>query len=109
MTLADLAGRLPLSYAESVELALVFGDSIAARLAEIQEAHGSPWLRIDPKRLTDGRWMVGADLLTEVGPGGLLAEGFAYLNVARFPEIEVVPMADAVAMIPRLEEPPVDG
>lgn len=109
MTLADLAGRLPLSYAESVDLALVFGDSIAARLAEIQQAHGSPWLHVDPKRLTDGRWMASADLLTEVGPGGLLAEGFAQLNASRFVEIEVVPMADAVALIPRLPEAHVDA
>ena len=109
MTLADLAARLPLPYAEATELALVFGDAIARRLAEIQEEHGSPWLRIEPRLLTDGRWMVAADLLTEVGPGGLLEDGFAQVNAARLAEIEVVPMADAVALIPRLEERRVDG
>jgi hypothetical protein len=101
MTLQDLAGRLPLKYAESLEVALVFGDSLAARLDEIQQSHGCPWLRVSPVRLTDGRWMVAGDMLTEVGPGGLLAEGFLHLDATRFSEIEIVPMADAVALIQR--------
>ena len=107
MTLADLT--LPLAYEMAVDLALVFGDPIAARLAEIQERHGCPCLRIEPRLLTDGRWMLSADLLSEVGPAGLLADGFAQVNAARLAEIEVVPMSVAVALIPRLPEAPVDA
>jgi hypothetical protein len=87
----------------------VFGDSIAARLAEIQAEHGSASLTVSPVRLTDGRWMVCADLLSEVGPGGLLADGFSHLNVSRFPEIAVVPMVDVLPLVPRIQEPGVDG
>jgi|688.fasta_scaffold78156_3 hypothetical protein len=107
MTLADLT--LPLAYEMAVDLALVFGGPIAARLAEIQEQHGSPSLHVSPVRLTDGRWMCCADLLSEVGPGGLLAEGFSHLDRSRLAEIEVVPMSVAVALIPRLPEAPVDA
>jgi hypothetical protein len=53
--------------------------------------------------------MCCADLLSEVGPGGLLAEGFSHLDRSRLAEIEVVPMSVAVALIPRLPEAPVDA
>ena len=107
MTLADLT--LPLAYDMAVDLALVFGDPIAARLAEIQEQHGSPSLHVSPVRLTDERWMCCADLLSEVGPGGLLAEGFSHLDRSRFTEIEVVPMSAIMPLVPRLLEPGVDA
>lgn len=105
MTLNDIAGRLPLAYDESLTLALVFGDQVAGMMAAAQEQHGSPWLRVAPVLLTDGRSMLAAELLTEVGPGGLLADWFAHLDASTFADIEVVPMADAVALIPPVPTP----
>ena len=105
MTLHDIAGRLPLAYDESLTLALVFGDHVAGMMAAVQEQHGSPWLRVAPVLLTDGRAMLAAELLTEVGPGGLLADWFANLDPTMSVDIEVVPMADAVALIPTVPSP----
>jgi hypothetical protein len=43
--------------------------------------------------------MLNADILTECLPGGLLHGGFSHLDAERFADIEVVPMADAVALL----------
>lgn len=50
--------------------------------------------------LTDGRYMLGADLLTEIGPGGLYSEGFGQLPQEALPLVQVVPLTDALALRP---------
>lgn len=70
MTLADIT--LPIEYAKARSLALVFTPTLAARLAELHRLHGSRNCVPVPLRLIDGRLVLGADLLTEVEPGGLL-------------------------------------
>ena len=97
MTLADIA--LPVTYEWGKENALVFGVALAQRLAEVQAEHGDPRHVPNPLPLTDGRFMLASDILTECLPGGLVYGGFSRLDAARFSEIEVVPMAEAVAMI----------
>jgi hypothetical protein len=99
MTLGDLA--LPISYADARQYALVFTPQLAARLAELHALHGSKKCRPVPRTLTDGRLMLSADVLTEIGPGGLLeamwnAADKAVLNAS----VEVLPWADAVALLP---------
>ena len=44
--------------------------------------------------------MLTADILTECLPGGLVYGGFSQLDSERFHEIEVVPLAEAVALLP---------
>jgi hypothetical protein len=104
MTVADLLPSLPLIYADAKQYGLVFGADLAARLAEVQAANPSQHYA-SPVLLNDGRYLLCGDLLSEVGPGGLYAQGFAALNPTRFDEIEVIPWADAVAMIPQLPVP----
>jgi hypothetical protein len=43
--------------------------------------------------------MLNADILTECLPGGFLHGGFSHLDAERFADIEVMPMADAVALL----------
>lgn len=97
MTLADLT--LPVTYEWGNEHALVFDAALAQRLAEVQAEHGDPRHVPNPLPLTDGRFMLTADILTECLPGGLVYGGFSRLDAARFSQIEVVPMAEAVAML----------
>lgn len=97
MTLADIS--LPVTYEWGKEHALMFDASLAQRLAEVQAEHGDPRHVPNARPLTDGRFMLNADILTECLPGGLVYGGFSRLDAARFSEIEVVPMAEAVAMI----------
>ena len=98
MTLADLS--LPVDYTWAKGFALVFDASLAQRLAEVQAEHGDPRHVPNARPLTDGRFMLNADILTECLPGGLVYGGFSRLDAGRFVEIEVVPMAEAVALLP---------
>lgn len=98
MTLADIS--LPVTYEWGVAYALLFDAALAQRLAEVQAEHGDPRHRPAPRRLTDGRFMLTADILTECVPGGLVYGGFSHLDAARFDEIAVLPIAEAVALLP---------
>jgi hypothetical protein len=98
MTLSDVT--LPVSYKWGVAHSLVFDAALAQRLAEVQGQHGDPRHVPSPRRLTDGRFMLTADILTECVLGGLVYGGFSQLDAGRFSEIEVVPLADALALLP---------
>ena len=98
MTLSDIT--LPVTYEWGVEHALVFAADLAQRLAQVQAEHGDPRHVPNARPLTDGRFMLTADILTECLPGGLVYGGFSQLDAGRFDEIEVVPIADALALLP---------
>lgn len=98
MILADLT--LPISYEDAKKLALVFTPQLAARLAELHALHGTTNCVPVPLMLTDGRMMLCADLLTEIGPGGLLhAMWEAADKAVLMASVEVIPMAEAVALL----------
>lgn len=97
---------LPISIEWGRAHALVFSLALAQRLAEIHSAHGSNKCVPAPLLLTDGRLMLCADLLTEVMPGGLLAEMWAAADKAvLLSSVEVMPWPEAIAMLPPEPEP----
>ena len=99
MTLADLT--LPVPYSDASGLALVFTPTLAGRLAKLHAKYGSRNCVPMPRKLTDGRLMLSADVLTEVMPGGLLHAMWAAADqAALLPVVEVIPWADAVALLP---------
>jgi hypothetical protein len=99
MTLSDLT--LPISYTDAKALALVFTPTLAGRLAELHAQYGSTNCVPMPRVLTDGRLMLSADVLTEVMPGGLLHAMWAAADQAvLLPAVEVIPWAEAVALLP---------
>jgi hypothetical protein len=99
MTLADLT--LPLPYTEARALALVFTPQLAGRLAQLHAQYGTRNCVPMPRVLTDGRLMLCADVLTEVMPGGLLHAMWIHADqAALLASVEVIPWADAVAMLP---------
>jgi hypothetical protein len=59
--------------------------------------------RAAPVATTDGRWILCADLLREVGPGGLYHDGFELLPPALFASVTVIPWDEAVALLPVAE------
>ena len=99
MKLSDI--KLPVTYKWGVSHALVFDAILANRLAEVQAEHGDPRHVPAPRLLTDGRSMLAGDILTECLPGGLVYGGFSQLDATRFDEIDVMPMADALALLPQ--------
>jgi hypothetical protein len=99
VTLSDLT--LPISDADAKELALVFTPKLAARLAELHAEHGTTNCVPMPRVLTDGRLMLCGDVLTEVGPGGLLQGVWEAADKAvLLPAVEVIPWSEAVALLP---------
>lgn len=103
MTLSQIT--LPVSLAWARSHALVFEADMAQRVADVQREIGDHRYRVEPQLLTDGRYMVGALLLTECLPGGFLHAAFTRLDASRFGEIEVVPMAEVIALLPQPEQP----
>jgi hypothetical protein len=65
--------------------------------------------RAAPVATTDGRWVLCADLLREIRPGGLYADGFALLPQQLFTTVEVIPWDEAVALLPVPEPLGMDG
>ena len=105
MLLRDLS--LPISDSEARGLALVFAPALAARLGQLHAAHGSSNCVPVPSPLVDGRLMLGADVLTEVKPGGLLAAMWSAADQAVLgASVQVIPWDEAVAMMPPPEPMP---
>ncbi|NDC64011.1 MAG: hypothetical protein EBZ59_08540 [Planctomycetia bacterium] len=102
MTLADIT--LPINLEHARGLALVFPADMVPLLDEAQQRMGDDRLRIAPRELTDGRYMVGADLLTEAD-GMLRGVWRAVRNSGCADQVEVMPWADAVAMLPATAYP----
>ncbi len=99
MTLGDLT--LPISYADAIQYALVFTPQLAARLAELHAQYGRPDCVPVPATLSDGRLMLGADLLTAIEGDGWLAPMWAAADKSVLnAQVVVMPLADAVALLP---------
>ena len=104
MTLSDLA--LPLPHADCRDLALVYPQEVAVALYEIQETHGDPRHICYGRQLTDGRWMIDGEILSAVGPGGLFGWITAHMTPELMAAVEIVPMAEAVALLPEVDLEP---
>ena len=99
MLLRDLS--LPLSTDEARGLALVFAPALAVRLGQLHAAYGSTNCVPVPLPLIDGRLMLGADVLTEVTQGGLLAAMWSRADQSVLgASVEVIAWDAAVAMLP---------
>jgi hypothetical protein len=106
MTLSDIT--LPITYEWGTQHALVFAPALAARLAELHAEHGRPDCRATPVPLSDGRLMLTADILIATEPGGYLHEMWANADMeVLLPAVEVLPLSDALALLPPESPSPV--
>jgi hypothetical protein len=48
--------------------------------------------------------MLGPDLLTEIGVGGLYYQGFCQLPPSALSSVEVLPIQDVLALLPTLPD-----
>lgn len=105
MTLSDLP--LPISHADAQQYALVFTPALATRLAQLHALHGSANCVPVPRTLIDGRLMLTADILCEVQPGGLLEQMWNAADKAVLGrEVQVLPIAEALSLLPPTQIPP---
>jgi hypothetical protein len=99
MTLSDI--DIPPSVEFCQNHALVFSPQLARRLAELHAEHGRPDCIAMPRQMTDGRLMLPATLLHAIQPGGWLHGMWEAADKAiLLPAVEVIPWADAVALLP---------
>jgi hypothetical protein len=101
---AELLPYLPVSYEYGQQWGLVFSTELADILAERQAENPQQFVA-KPVQLTTGDWLLCGDILSEV-PNGLYKVGFSKLDPARFDEISVMPIADALALLPVQEPEP---
>lgn len=101
--LAELLPFLPVSYDYGKQFAMVFSQELADRLAAVQAEHPQQFVA-KPVTLTDGRHMLCGDILSETA--GLYRVGFSKLDAGRFNEISIMPLADALALLPQPEPEP---
>jgi hypothetical protein len=99
MTLADLLSALGTT--DLAALALVFDGAICEELLTAQDATARH--RVQPVALPDGRWFCCADVLTELH--GIFRPIAARLDPALASLVDVLPMADVIAMLPPPERP----
>lgn len=82
---------------------LVFPASLAAILAQEQAEHGDPHNVASPLTLTNGKYALCADLLTEVSKGGLFADGFAALPADQFASVDVISFSQLQPFLPQID------
>ena len=91
------------TYTELKDLALVFDSNLKSVLESTQNTYQSKH-HVAPVELTNGTYMLCADLLTEIGPKGLYSQGFGLLDSDLFPQVNVITMEEASALLPVAEE-----
>jgi hypothetical protein len=103
MTFSELIAANP-DYATAKDLAIIITPRQAQIFADTQNAYGDPRHVPLPVALSDGTLFLCADLLTEFGPNGLYRSWFQHLPQDLFPQIYIIPMSEAIALIPALEQ-----
>ena len=91
---------LPLSYEDSRTIALVYPYEIALALYQLQTEYGDPRHVHQGVQLINGSYCLCGDILSEVGEGGLLHGLFSHVTPEMMAAVEVIPWADAVALMP---------
>lgn len=99
MLLSELT--LPIAYDGCKDLAMVYSYEVAVAMYGIQQEHGDHRHVAVGLPLTDGRWMMLGEVLSAVRPNGILAWAAEYLTPEIMAQIEVVPLSEAVALLPQ--------
>jgi hypothetical protein len=86
--------QLPVRYENAREFAVVLDESDAADVC--LASSGS----VEPRAMSDGRFFMPGDILSEVGAGGIHELWFLSLDTDRVKDWTVMPSADAVALLP---------
>jgi hypothetical protein len=96
---------LPVPYEDCKDLALVYSYEVAVQWYESQVEHGDRRHTFTGLALSDGRWMMYGDVLSELYPGGIIGWAVEYLTPEIMAQIEVIPLADALALLPESPSP----
>jgi hypothetical protein len=78
---------------------LVFSEELCNTLLAIQNENPSTF-RVAPFRLTDGRYMLNADVLSEIGEYGLFHYNFGRLPTEMFSEVQFISFSEIESVVP---------
>lgn len=98
MKLTDLT--FPINHQEASQYALVFSELLANKISEIQLIHGPANCRLSPLLLSNGKFMLYADILTEINSGGLLYSTWLSIDQEILNnDVEVFLLSDVLSLI----------
>lgn len=80
--------------------ALLLPVATVQAMQDAQDAVGSAKHKVHPVATTDGRYLIGADILPELAPGGIFEPALPLFNMSALGGVDVVPWADGVALLP---------
>ena len=104
MTLDILISNLP-TISELQQLALVFDNEVNnVLLATLANLNPNRQHQIQSISLIDNRWLLSADILSEIGETGIFKDGFTALPQEYFSQVDVIPMSEAILLLPVSEE-----
>jgi hypothetical protein len=78
---------------------LVFSETLRNLLLQIQNENPSTF-RVSPFLLTDGSYILSADVLSEIGERGLFHDNFNRLPAELFSQVQIVQLADIAHLCP---------
>ena len=84
--------------------ALLLPTSAVLAMQAAQDAVGSTRHKVQPIATRDGRWLVSADIVPELAPGGIFSAAMPYFDANALSGVEVLPWSDAIALLPVREE-----
>lgn len=102
MTHADLINALfpdgpPADYKA---YALLLPIETVQAMQAAQEAVASERHKVQPVATSDGRWLISADILSELDDDGIFRDAMDRFDGTHLAGVEVVPWADGVALLP---------
>ena len=80
--------------------ALILDIDAVQAMQAAQDVVGSERHKVQPVATTDGRWLVSADILPELAPGGIFAAAMEHFDGSKLGGVQVLPWADGVALLP---------
>ena len=83
--------------------ALILDTAAVQAIQAAQDVVASDRHKVQPVATTDGRWLVSADILEELAPGGIFAAALEHFDGSALGGVEVMAWADGVSLLPEPE------
>ncbi len=81
--------------------ALLLPPEAVQAMQSAQDAVGSDRHKVQPVQTTDNRWLVSADILTELATGGIFHAALEHFDGSALGGVEVASWADGAALLPK--------
>ena len=104
ITLTDFLKQIPnTNYENVVDYYLVFNEELNNNLVAANSLQPTN-IQVETLLLTDNRYAIPADLLSEINEGQLYEAGFKGLNQNNFSQVEVITSEQLEVLLPLSEE-----